>query len=231
MAQRISIRRIVGAVTGAGLIAGAVFFTLEHRRLDREFFAWTDARPLHVAADLSRPGTVTAPFNQTCQVSHGEAFYLTVEGPTDRSDVELLHGLEGTITIKDADGHEVQSLKMTSNIDSRAAADESIMLAYFHPFANGDYTATIVVKNGATALRGKTQTVYAKYLLCGLERFPATVSGFLALVCGIPGLIIGVIVTKGFVKHGWSTPPAKTTEASPAPETAVGSVANGTPDV
>ena len=194
--------------------------------MDREFFAWIDARPLNVAADLSRPGTFTAPFDQTCQVSHGEAFYLTVGPTTDPSNAQLLHGLDGTITIKDADGDEVQSLKMTSEIDLDAAAEEPIMLAYFHPFANGDYTATIDVKNGATALHGSEQTIHAKYLLCGLERFPATISALLAFVCGIPGVIIGAIVTKGFVKHGWATPQTRTTEPPRAPEPAAGSVAN-----
>ena len=205
MPQRISIRRIVGAIVAAGLIAATAYFALAYRRMDREFYEWIDARPVEVAVDLSRPGKISAPFRQTCQVSHGEAFYLTVEPSGDRPNSQLLDGLDGRITIHDADGNEVQSLELTSRIDSGADVDEPIRLAYFHPFANGDYTATIEIRNGAASLKGTEQTVHAEYQLCGLERFPATISGFLALVCGIPGLIIGINVIKGFVKHGLST--------------------------
>jgi hypothetical protein len=74
MPQRISTRRIIGAIIAVGLLAGAVKFAIDYRRMDRQFYEWFDARPLNVAVDLSQPGTVTAPFHQTCQVSHGEAF-------------------------------------------------------------------------------------------------------------------------------------------------------------
>jgi hypothetical protein len=43
------------------------------------------------------------------------------------------------------------------------------------------------------------------------------IAGFLACVCGISGLIVGIIVTKGFVKYGLSTPQGNATEQSHAP--------------
>lgn len=204
MPQRNSIRRIVGAIIAVGLLAGAVNFALDYRRMDREFYKWFEARPLTVAADLSQPSTVTAPFHQTCQVSHGEAFYLTIKPASLNDGRNLLDGLAGTITIKDAAGNEVQSIKLAPVSNSFMNSGEPIMLEYFHPFANGEYTATINVESGAASLRGREQTIHAQYHLCGMERMPATISAFLAIVCGIPGLIIGVIVAKNFIKHGWA---------------------------
>jgi hypothetical protein len=196
----------------------AVYFAIEYRRLDRQFFDWIDARPLTIKAALSQPSRLTAHFNQTCQISHGEAFYLTVNPNGDLPKSDVLKGLEGTITTNDAEGNEIESLKMTSQVASEVGLDEPIMLAYFHPFATGDYTATIDVEHGAPALDGREQSIHARYLLCGLERFPVMISGFLALACGIPGITIGVIVTKGFVKHGIAPPQTNATEQTDAPK-------------
>ena len=208
MTRQMSIRRVLSSIVAAGLIAAAVYFALEYRRMDRSFHEWIDARPVTMAVDLSRPGNFSAPFRQTCQISHAEAFYLTVRPlpKGDRDNSQPLHGLDATITISDNDGNEIASLEMATGISSTADPDAPIRLAQFAPFANGDYTVTIDVRNGAAALSGTEQTVHAEYLLCGLERLPAAIARFLAFACGISGLTIGIIVTRGFVKYGLSTP-------------------------
>src|SRR5688572_12835904 len=92
MTRRISRRRIFGAIVAASLIAASVYFAFEHRRMDRAFYQWIDARPMTINVDLSQPSKVAAPFHQTCQSSHGEAFYLTVEALDDRRNAKLLRG-------------------------------------------------------------------------------------------------------------------------------------------
>jgi hypothetical protein len=206
MPQGISIRRIFGAITATGLIAGAIYCTLEYRRLDQEFFDWIDARPLKMSVDLSRPGQITAPFVQTCQISHGEAFYLTINPLADRNASDLLDGLAGTITINDSDGNEVQSLEIPSKIAPARDFDEPIMLAYIATFPEGEYSATIEVQEPAPALDGVEQSIHARYHLCGCERLPATVHGFFAFVCGIPGLVVALFVLIGFIRYGIATP-------------------------
>ena len=218
MTRRISIRRIVGAVVAVGLIIQAVAFALEYRRRDRSFYDWIDARPASMAVDLSRPGTVTAPFHQTCQVSHGEAFYLTVDPIGDRNKSELLRGLEGTITINDIDGKEMQSLRISAELDLEHEVDEPIQLAYFDPFEIGDYSVVIDIRNGASSLAGTKQAIHARYILCGLERFPATLALLLAFACGSFGLVLGGVVTIRFINHGLSLPNTNTSELSDAPE-------------
>jgi len=224
MVKHISIWRLVAAITAGGLICGAVYWSFKYRRMDREFLEWVDARPLDAAVDLSRPGKVTARFHQTCQVSHGEEIYLAVKPAADRSNSTLLQGLDGVIRINDIDGKEIQVLKLTSEVNSAVAADEPIKLAYFHPFAKGDYTATIDIKNGAAALDGLEQRIYAKYALCGCEHIPAAIAGFFAFVFGIPGLIMAVIVTRGFIKYGLAKPHADDTKPTCAAEPMAGPV-------
>ena len=43
----------------------------------------------------------------------------------------------------------------------------------------------INVETGAPALAEKEQMIYAKYLLCGLEHYPAVIAGALAIAAGI----------------------------------------------
>ena len=225
MVKHISIWRLVAAITAGGLICGAAYWSFDYRRLNREFLEWGDARPLDATVDLSRPGKVTARFLQTCQVSHGEEIYLAVKPVANLSNSTLLQGLDGVIRINDFDGKEIQVLKLTSEMNSAVAADEPIRLAYFYPFKNGDYTATIDIKNGAAALDGLEQRIYAKYGLCGCEHVPAAIAGFFAFVFGIPGLIMAVIVTRGFIKYGLAKPHADDTKPTCAAEPMAGPVA------
>jgi hypothetical protein len=213
MVKRISIRRFVGAIIAGGLILGAVYCWFEHRRMDQEFLGWIDARPLDVTADLSQPGKITAPFHQTCQISHGEEIYLTVTPTADHYIAStLLDGLDGTITINDANGREIELLKLTSEIDSEVDAGKPIKLAYFHPFSKGEYTATIDITNGASGLTGREQTIYVKYFLCGCERMPAVVYRFFAFAFGVPALIMAVVATRGFITYGLAKPLGRGTQ-------------------
>ena len=57
---------------------------------------------------------------QSNQVSHGEAFYLDILQSRNGRDHSDLLAVDGTITITDKDGHEIQSLPMTATSTSNA---------------------------------------------------------------------------------------------------------------
>jgi hypothetical protein len=206
MSRRISIRRIFSLTVATSLLGGAAYCGLQWHRLHREFQSWIDARPLTTTIDLSRPGTVTAPLHQTCDMSHGEAFMLTVSAGGDHEQPQPLKDLEGTITIKNAAGEDVESLEMAQIINDHGL-DQPIMLVYFHPFPVGEYTATITVIHGAEALSGADQTVHVEYLLCGLEQLPQLFAGGLTFVLALPGLIVATLTTIGVTRHGFTVVP------------------------
>lgn len=199
MARRISIRRLILALVAVVLGMTAAFFYSEYRDLDRRFHEWLIARPMSMAVDLSRPGTFTAPFQQTCDASHGEAIYLAVESPDAVEPGKLLEGLDARIAIVDTDGKEVYCEK--AGPEFRQEGDD-IQLAYFHPFSTGSYTARIEVSAGAPALQGIEQTLFAKYRLCGLERLPADIARALALLSGIPAALMALFSAVQFYRHG-----------------------------
>lgn len=208
MSQRISILRIFGAIAAVTLITGTVTSVIEYRRMDRKFWEWVNARPMSAPVDLSQPGAFTAPFHQTRHGGHGEAFYLNVD-PMPPSDYEeLLKGLDGTITIKDSADKVVESLAISSSTDIRNPSGAPLMLGVLPPLPVGEYTATIQVKQGASALRGIEQRIHAEHDLCGCENL-AFVNAVLAWALVIPGFVIGAFVTIGFFKHGWKTPPKR----------------------
>ena len=208
MTRRISIRRIACFVIAVGLLATAIYCGLYAWRLDREFQAWITARPVVMAVDLSKTGQFTAPFHQTCCVSHGEAFYVTV--PTSMlaglEPATLLEGLHGTIKIADRDGNEIESLDVTNQPPRDVSRGQPIMLAYFRPFADGNYTVTIDVDSGAPALAGAEQVIHAEYQLCGVERYPSMIAAFVAFVLGVPALIMLPIAAVAFCRYGFRMP-------------------------
>jgi hypothetical protein len=73
-------------------------------------------------------------------------------------------------------------------------------------------------------LDGLDQRIYAKYALCGCEHVPAAISGFFAFLFGIPGLIMAVTVTRGFIKYGLAKSHADDAKPTCAAERATGPV-------
>ncbi|MAE64367.1 MAG: hypothetical protein CMJ18_08845 [Phycisphaeraceae bacterium] len=146
---------------------------------------------------MSQPGTFSSQFRQTCQVSHGEAFFLSI-GQDDekraRPALKDLQDLKGRISIHDLDGEMIQSLEMDP--EDRGGGDDgrSLQLAFFYPFENGNYQVTIDVDHGVAALAGTQQTIQAKYLLCGAELFPAKATQFFAWISGVTGMTLCVFI-------------------------------------
>ncbi len=72
--------------------------------------------------------------------------------------------------------------------------DGAIPIFDIAPFRKGAYQATVTVITGAPALKGIAQRLEGSYLLCGLERFPATIANRIGVVCAGLGTTVGVIV-------------------------------------
>lgn len=157
---------------------------------------------MEAVVDLSQVGEFTAPFHQTCSISHGEGLYLQCdlhEGAKPRLD-ELLKDLSGSVVIADANGVAVE----TTRFDDATAEiwDEAILLTGIAPFRTGQYVATIRVDRGARALAGRRQTIYAQYQLCGLEQMPAVVAGWFAFGAGSIGGVAAVFSLPGLFRNG-----------------------------
>ncbi len=198
--RRIATGRTVGLVVAIVGIGLSIWCACESIRLNAEFRQLLGARPMESAIDVSKPGEITVPFHQTCSISHGEALFLKcdLEDQSKQSAEKLLGDLSGSLVIKDANGSEIESVKI--NNTTVQDWDGKIMLTGFAPFRNGDYVATIRFDSGAAALAEKKQTIYAKYQLCGLEQMPATIASAFAFGAGMIGLVSAVCVLPGLLR-------------------------------
>jgi hypothetical protein len=185
-------------------------------RYNRAVHAWETARPLETEIDLSQPGAVTVPFEQTCSVSHGEGLFLDCDlrGDTGQVPENVLEGLVGFLVITNAAGEEIVRRSLMDDEDDeddvqpdepivyRYLASGEIMLVNLPTFAAGTYSATITVDQPAPALAGHRQTVYARYQLCGLEQMSVVMFGFVAFCAGFVTLVIGSFTVPAFCREG-----------------------------
>ncbi len=185
--------RIVAFIAAGVLLIGGVVFLFGYYYYDRQFTEWQDARPIDIPVDLSKPGTFSGRFTQTCRVAHGEAIFLIVAASAlgDTSPTELLKSLRFTCVISDPGGRPVVEQAFSSEAWSGSRFEGGdIDIISFLPFPEGEYDLTLTVEQGAPALAGVEQRLQARYLLCGLERSPATVS----LLLGAGALVIAGII-------------------------------------
>jgi|GEM_PF-4397650 len=206
--RRIAIGRLIGFVLAVGLLLFAVLMAAEYVKLDRDLREWEAAKLVSVPVDFSKPGKVSIPFKQICEMSHGQAFYLSTKG-MEHLDCEqaqrVFEGLKVTIAIHSADGREMQTHGY-SYYDGDA---QRFVLDRSFPFPIGDYEATVDVVVGAPSLKTIEQTLEAEYIFCGLERMVVDLLKTLAVVSGIVGLAIGFFVAQRFRRYGiWRKPTA-----------------------
>ena len=112
--RNLAFGRLFGLSLAVISLVGAVVFVKASFYFHSQFQQWTTARPLETMIDLSRPGSVTVPFHQTCSVSHGEYMMLECDLGEDQEATleELLQGLSGSIVIKDQMGEEVVNQRL-----------------------------------------------------------------------------------------------------------------------
>ena len=205
-------------------------------RLGRNFERWQTAKPVDGAIDFSGPGRFVLPFDQTCSSSHGETVALRVppEVLLGRTITQLLAGLNAKLEITDKSGSNLTESAEWRVIWGEETLDGAIPIFGIAPFRKGAYKATITVVDGAPALKGITQRVEGRYLLCGLERLPATIASGVGVVSTGIGSIGGVIVLLLAARHR-RDPHAGQQGASPkgGPTTPIANsgVAEGPPSV
>ena len=202
MAPRdLAVGRMLGALVAGVAIVVAALSGLENAHWNAAFDEWQVARPMTTPIDLSCPGKAEVPFRQTCSCSHGEALCLEGElGGASGDPAKALAGLSGTVVVADAAGMEVARVELkAADFQMRNGVVE---LTYLSSFGVGDYTAAISIASGAPAQVGRRPTLYARYALCGLERFPALIFGALATGAGIVGLLCAVAFLPGFFRYG-----------------------------
>ena len=186
-------RRVVTLSVAAVLLTVGVVFLLGYYHYDRQFAEWQDARPIDIPVDLSKPGTFSGRFIQTCRAAHGEAISLVVapSATGGTSPADLIRPLRLRCVISDLRGLPVveQEFRGEAWSASRFGGGDTDMIS-FSPFPEGEYNLTLTIAEGAPALAGMDQRLQARYLLCGLERFPATVS----LLLGAGALVVAGII-------------------------------------
>lgn len=211
--RKLALGRMIGLLLTALTLGIAVVTGYAGYRYNRAVHAWETARPLETEIDLSQPGAVTVPFEQTCSVSHGEGLFLDCDlrGDTGQVPENVLEGLAGSLVITNAAGEEIARRSLMDGEDDvrpnepivyRYLASGEIMLVNLPTFAAGTYSATITVDQPAPALAGHRQTVYARYQLCGLEQMPVVMFGFVAFCAGFVTLVIGSCTVPAFCREG-----------------------------
>lgn len=202
----VSIRRIVGAIVSVAFVSVAILHGQASYRLARENSLAETSRPASLQVDLSKPGACEAPFKQVYVGPHSQSVLLKVVTPSTRP-LTLLVGLKGSVDIRNSEGRSVLERSVPIPGDLREMEGD-IELASFRPFEKGQYVLRLEVTEPAPALAGHTQTLYARYWLCGLETFAAVVNGGIAIACGVVALSVGIPTAIGLKLYGWRRKPS-----------------------
>jgi hypothetical protein len=199
--RKIAIARIVALCITVLLLPLAFQASRAAARDSGRFAQWQKDRPVDVAVDLSKTGTTTAPFHQTCQTAHGESIFLNVEG-LDLKTPGTLNGLAGKLSIV-YDAQTVASSDLADAIPIDAGPRNRAQLAWFFPFSNGDYTLVLQVDQPAPQLAGHPQRLSAQYFLCGMEKVPELLEKFMSIGLWLLVLLIGVPAIINLCRFGW----------------------------
>ena len=191
-----TIGRILASALSLALLGFGAKCLVDGHRGRRDFERWQTAKPVDAAVDFSVPGRYVLPFDQTCSSSHGETVALRVPPETLQgvTVTQLLAGLKAKLEITDLSGSTVVERADSEILWGDRTLNGAIPLFGMAPLRKGTYKATVTVMEGAPALRGVGQRLEGDYLLCGLERLPATVATVTGLGNAGIGCIIGVVV-------------------------------------
>jgi hypothetical protein len=195
--------KIVACAFLLAFIGISVYFGIGSWKWNSDFHEWIEAKPMQMTVDLTTPSTHSAPFTQTCVMAHSQSIYVAYENPdaNDENIAEHFAGLKGAVTIRDRAGNEV--LTKPFDADSVRLWGDDPMLVGFHPFANGEYTAEIVIHQGASEIEGTQHDLYARNDLCGLELMPAYVLGAISAVASLIACVLAFYTVPSIVRHGF----------------------------
>jgi hypothetical protein len=194
--------KIVAFMIAGWLIIAGIFSVVQEYKILREFRRQTETRPLDLSVDLSQPGTFTVPFKQSWRTCCRQTIDLHIppHALAKHLPSELLASLDFTWQITDTDGSVVADKESAGQPDwDKGPYEGMIPLAYFRPFALGDYTFSCTVVTGAPALAGLEQRLVCRYRPCGLETLPALfccIIGIASFAAAGIILLVVLIVTK-----------------------------------
>lgn len=198
MKRKALIGLIIATTVAVAFLLGTVYLFFEACRCNRRFDQWVTAEPVRMKVDLSKPGTFTGQFHQTCDSAHGQ--YLYIEPGSNAASENLfvlLQSADATILITDVGGDEILKTGLDLYADGvgNIAVDDPLV-GYFCPFPKGEYTLTLTVQKGAGVSAASHLSLVGRYALCGLEGFSVvifTVAGVISLCITVPA-VIGVFV-------------------------------------
>lgn len=169
---------------------------VDGQRVRRNFECWQTAKPVDGVVDLSVPGRFVFPFDQTCSSAHGETVALRIppEALLQTAVTQLLAGLKAKLEITDQARSNVVQNAESKIIWGEETLNGAIPLFGIAPFRRGAYKVTVTVIEGAPALKGVTQRLEGRYVLCGLERMPADIATAAGVVSTGIGGLVGVVV-------------------------------------
>jgi hypothetical protein len=198
------VRKILTIISLGFLVIGG-YFLYEYFHLENKFQNAVKAEPLSAQIDLSKPGKYLFPFKQTYSFAHAERLFLefnwnlkTGKIPTNNI---LLNGLKGNYVIQDEIGMKILSDEIKPDY-LPGLTPNSVQLARFYPFKEGQYTFTLNILEGPPKLVNIKQRLFARYELCGLERFPAVIAGGLSILAFLIGTVMGYFTLKPFFYKG-----------------------------
>jgi hypothetical protein len=191
--------RIVTGVVAAGLLSFAIplFFECvdEQHRADEA----RESDLIHWKVDLSKPGQYKGAFHHNYDLAHCQYIAIVTDPPLTSSEeaTTILEGLKGRLSVVDSDGGVVFEKPIDAKYFGCRKIEEKNWMPEidFGHFALGKYELRVVVDHGGPRLASVSQTLVARYFLCGLERTINQVMWLLGLgACTIAGILILVVV-------------------------------------
>jgi hypothetical protein len=186
------------SITAAVLLICSASFAWRGSSKYQQFRQWFVDRPCDLTIDASQAGTTRSPFIQPCSFSHGEAICLALDAEGDGGSAEdlsdRLKGLAGQVVIQDLEGREVARQSFRDETVMPGYSLREVCHVFIDPFETGSYTITFEIESGAAGLSGVRQRAFARYLLCGAEALPAVKDAGWAVLFGLPGLIMAIVL-------------------------------------
>ena len=229
MSARWTIWRAISAGLALCLLGLAAKCFVDARKFRKQFEDWETAKPMDAVVDLSTPGEIVVPFHQTCSSSHSEVVALRVPASALQggSITQLLQGASARIEVRRKQGTNVVESAELDLSWTGDLIDGAIPVFFVSPFRRGEYEATVSVTAGAPGLKGVSQRLEGRYLLCGMEAMPAEIAKFGGI--GSSGLasLVGMVLLYRLARVPIRTSISQTASPNGGPAAPVGNSGAG----
>lgn len=200
MRRRFPIVRVVLLSVATVLLGFSVYHFCEFRRLDRQLRAAETARIGQIDADLSRPGQYRIEVTRQFELAHGMILVLDAAPAASgqATTAPALGDLKSQLTLAYSDQSEARKEPLDA---SRFRRDGDEIYLYERGGGGDHFTYILDIEQGASALAGRPQHLYARYELCGLESLVVTVAAVFSAASGLVGALILFGVVRYTRKH------------------------------